>query len=50
NLSSETFQINPGERIAQMIINRHEKAEWEEAQSLNETHRGSGGFGHTGTH
>ncbi|MDY0343134.1 MAG: dUTP diphosphatase [Lentimicrobium sp.] len=50
NLSSEHFKIKPGERIAQMVINRHEKAEWEEAQSLNGTGRGSGGFGHTGTH
>lgn len=50
NLSKETFTVNPGERIAQMIISRHEKAEWAEVESLNETARGAGGFGHTGTH
>ena len=50
NLSSDPFEIKPGERIAQMIISRHEKAEWEETQSLDESARGSGGFGHTGTH
>ncbi|MDD4598841.1 MAG: dUTP diphosphatase [Lentimicrobiaceae bacterium] len=50
NLSSEHFEIKPGERIAQMVINRHEKAAWEEVKSLNDTSRGSGGFGHTGTH
>jgi dUTP pyrophosphatase len=50
NLSKETFTVNPGERIAQMIISRHEKAEWVEVESLNETARGTGGFGHTGTH
>lgn len=50
NLSSEHFEIKPGERIAQMVINRHEKAAWEEVKSLNDTSRGSRGFGHTGTH
>lgn len=50
NLSSEHFEIKPGERVAQMVINRHEKAEWEQVENLNDTGRGSGGFGHTGTH
>jgi len=49
NLSREAFTINDGERIAQMIIARHEKAEWEQVKELNETKRGAGGFGHSGT-
>ncbi len=49
NLSTQDFVIRNGERIAQMIIAAHEKAEWEEADELVETERGSGGFGHTGT-
>jgi dUTP pyrophosphatase len=49
NLSSEDFLVNDGERIAQMIIARHEKAEWQQVELLNETTRGAGGFGHTGT-
>lgn len=48
NLSSENFVIEDGERIAQMVIARHEQAEWEEVDVLEETERGSGGFGHTG--
>lgn len=48
NLSREAFTINPGERIAQMVIARHETVEWEEVDSLDETERGAGGFGHTG--
>jgi dUTP pyrophosphatase len=48
NLSDEVVEIGDGERIAQMIIARHEKAHWEEVQQLSETERGSGGFGHTG--
>ena len=48
NLSKEDFVVNPGERIAQMVIARHEKAEWEEVDTLDETERGAGGFGHTG--
>jgi dUTP pyrophosphatase len=40
--------IQPGERIAQMIISKHEKVEWEEVSVLSETERGSGGFGSTG--
>ena len=50
NLSNEPFQINDGERIAQMVIAPHVQAEWEETEVLNETERGSGGFGHTGAH
>ena len=48
NLSSEEFVIEDGERIAQMVIARHEQAEWQEVEVLNETERGTGGFGHTG--
>lgn len=48
NLSSETFVIEDGERIAQMVIAKHETAEWEETGSLDETDRGEGGFGHSG--
>ena len=49
NLSNEDFLVEDGERIAQMIISRHEKADWEEVSELNETTRGAGGFGHSGT-
>lgn len=48
NLSEEDFVINDGERICQMVIARHEQVSWEEVEVLNETERGSGGFGHTG--
>ena len=48
NLSSEPFVIEDGERIAQMIIARHEQAEWEPVEELDETERGAGGFGHSG--
>ncbi len=48
NLSREPFRIEPGERIAQMVIARHEQVEWEETDSLDETLRGAGGFGSTG--
>jgi dUTP pyrophosphatase len=48
NLSKETFAINDGERICQMVIAKHERAEWLEVNELNETKRGTGGFGHTG--
>lgn len=48
NLSNDDFVINDGERIAQLIIAKHERADWEEVQILNETKRGSGGFGSTG--
>ncbi|MCK0178747.1 dUTP diphosphatase [Flavobacteriaceae bacterium S0862] len=49
NLSNEDFTINNGERIAQLVIAKHERAEWEELQVLTETERGEGGFGSTGT-
>jgi dUTP pyrophosphatase len=48
NLSNETYEINKGERICQMVIAKHEKVEWELTETLNETVRGEGGFGHTG--
>jgi dUTP pyrophosphatase len=48
NLSSEPFTINDGDRIAQMIIAKHEKANWNQVTELQETSRGAGGFGHTG--
>ena len=48
NLSGEAFTIAPGERIAQLVIARHEQAEWEEVEILDETQRGAGGFGSTG--
>ncbi|WPU93514.1 dUTP diphosphatase [Mucilaginibacter sabulilitoris] len=47
NFSTEVFEINPGDRIAQMVIARHEKVNWEEVEILNDTTRGEGGFGHT---
>lgn len=49
NLSTEDFTIEDGERIAQMVIARYEQAEWQEVEVLDETERGAGGFGHTGT-
>ena len=49
NLSAEEFVVEDGERIAQMVIARHEQAEWEAVEVLDETERGTGGFGHTGT-
>ena len=48
NLSNETFVIENGERIAQLIIAKHERAEWIEVAELSETSRGEGGFGSTG--
>lgn len=48
NLSDKPFTINPGERIAQMVIARHEQAQFMEVDSLSESERGEGGFGHTG--
>jgi dUTP pyrophosphatase len=48
NFSDQVFEINSGDRIAQMIIARHEKANWEQVEELNETTRGVGGYGHTG--
>ncbi len=49
NLSNDGFTIVDGERIAQMIINKVEKADWIEVEELKQTERGAGGFGHTGT-
>lgn len=49
NLSTDDFLIEDGERIAQMVIARHEQAEWDEVEILDDTERGDGGFGHTGT-
>ncbi|MEW5676586.1 dUTP diphosphatase [Flavobacterium enshiense] len=48
NLSNETFVVENGERIAQLIIAKHERAEWQETFELSETSRGEGGFGSTG--
>jgi dUTP pyrophosphatase len=48
NLSDNDFVINPGERIAQLVVARYEKVEWEEVSALDETDRGEGGFGSTG--
>lgn len=48
NLSGEVFQINDGDRIAQMVISSHVQAQWQEVEVLTETSRGAGGFGHTG--
>ncbi|MCL4117201.1 UNVERIFIED_CONTAM: hypothetical protein GTU68_045257 [Idotea baltica] len=48
NLSNEDFTIQNGERIAQLVIAKHERAEWEEVKMLSETLRGEGGFGSTG--
>ncbi|MGB4413365.1 MAG: dUTP diphosphatase [Paludibacter sp.] len=50
NLSAEDFEVNDGERICQMVIAAHAKAEWTEVDELDETKRGAGGFGHTGKH
>lgn len=49
NLSNEEFTINPGERIAQMVVARYEQVEWDSVEVLDETERGAGGFGSTGT-
>ena len=48
NLSAEPFVVNDGERIAQMVIARHEQIDWLPVEVLDETERGAGGFGHTG--
>lgn len=48
NLSDTSFVVNPGERIAQAVLNKVEKIEWNEVAELDETERGEGGFGHTG--
>ncbi len=48
NLGDEPFEIRRGERIAQLIVARHERVQWSEEEELAETARGAGGFGHTG--
>ncbi len=48
NLSNEPFEIKPGERIAQYVVAKHERVEWEQVEELSETQRGEGGFGSTG--
>ena len=48
NLSDQAFEIKPGERIAQMVIARHEQIQWSLVKSLDDTERGEGGFGHSG--
>jgi len=48
NLSNEDFMVNNGDRIAQMVIAKHEKARWINTDNLSQTQRGQGGFGHTG--
>ena len=49
NLSNEPFVVENGERIAQMVVAKHERVEWQDVEVLDETERGAGGFGHTGT-
>lgn len=49
NLSSETFVVNDGERIAQLVLAAHQQADWQEVEVLEESNRGQGGFGSTGT-
>ena len=49
NLSNEEFTVENGERVAQLVIAKHERAEWELVEELEETARGAGGFGSTGT-
>ncbi|MBN2682144.1 MAG: dUTP diphosphatase [Bacteroidales bacterium] len=48
NLSNEDFVVNDGERVCQMIIAKHETISWQQVETLEETERGAGGFGHTG--
>ncbi|MBS9766402.1 MAG: dUTP diphosphatase [Flavobacteriaceae bacterium] len=48
NLSNEDFIVNDGERIAQLVIAKHERVEWDKVSKLDDTERGSGGFGSTG--
>lgn len=47
NLGTEVFEINNGDRIAQMVVAKHETVNWDEVETLNDTTRGEGGFGHT---
>lgn len=49
NLSDQAFEVEPGERICQMVINKVESIQWNQVESLEESERGKGGFGHTGT-
>ncbi len=48
NLSNEEFTVNDGDRIAQMVVARHEQVEWQSVETLADSERGEGGFGHTG--
>lgn len=48
NLSNTAFEIKPGERIAQLVVARHERVEWQAVEVLSDTERGNGGFGSTG--
>ena len=48
NISEKDFTVSDGERIAQMIVSKHERASWSESEQLEESLRGEGGFGHTG--
>ena len=48
NLSQEAFEIKDSERISQMVVSKHETVEWQLVETLNQTQRGEGGFGHTG--
>lgn len=48
NLSAEDFTVNDGDRIAQLVVARHETVEWKPVEELDQTERGEGGFGHTG--
>lgn len=48
NLSNENFVVNPGDKIAQLVIRKYERVEWDEVAVLDETERGEGGFGSTG--
>lgn len=50
NLSDTAYELNDGERVAQMVIASHVQARWEKVDELNTTKRGTGGFGHTGQH
>ncbi|HTL82172.1 MAG TPA: dUTP diphosphatase [Bacteroidia bacterium] len=49
NLSNEKFTVNDGERVAQLVVAKHEQIEWKPTDALASTERGAGGFGHTGT-
>jgi dUTP pyrophosphatase len=48
NLSADDFEVNTGDRIAQMVVAKHEQVQWQEVEVLGETTRGAGGYGHTG--